>query len=69
MADTVLTTEWGRIPRRDLAWVRCPVCKVRHRARLSGDHSRLELPRHGRTLELECPGGGKWYVFHPQEES
>ncbi len=65
MSDTILTTEWGRLPRADLAWVRCPVCKVRHRARLTPDHSRLELPAHGRTPDLECPGGGKWYESPP----
>lgn len=46
---------------------KCPVCgtlltcRTNASDRFTGD--RLEIPAHGKTIEMDCRGGDKWYSF------
>lgn len=58
---TIHTPEWGIMPADSVVWLKCPVCKKSFHLRLAGDEKTAEMPRHGSTIDMDCPGGGKWY--------
>lgn len=58
--NMVKTLEWGWVEPATVKTVRCPKCRAVLNGRLSVSGKMIEVPNHGRTVELECRGGG-WY--------
>lgn len=58
MTTKTYSRTWGFIEKELLKPVKCPKCGVKLTGRIGGDN-KIELPNHGKTIELECSGG--WY--------
>jgi hypothetical protein len=65
---TVHTIEWGFVHPDKVVLLRCPRCGDSYHARRSGDGASAEMPRHGPTIQTECPGGGRWYKLTQLEK-
>lgn len=54
---------WGWQNPKDIVTIRCHGCKKAFSCRLSGNRRTAEMPKHGKTPDMTCVGGGKWYTL------